>query len=84
MGLQRFAALPDGDALLELDVAALQPADDLLQLLQRFLEAQFLDVGVFALGSSLARRRGLAGTQFAASIRTPTCAATERDKPPRS
>jgi hypothetical protein len=44
--LQRLAALVDGDALLELDVAPLQTADDAFQLLERLLEAHVLDVEV--------------------------------------
>ena len=50
--LQNLAALVDRDALLELDVAALEPADDRLQFLERALEAHVLDVGV--LGGVLA------------------------------
>ena len=37
--LQNLAALVDRDLLLELDVAALEPVDDRLQLLERALEA---------------------------------------------
>ncbi len=46
MVAQSLAALVDRDALLELDVAALEPADDGLELLERALEAHVLDVGM--------------------------------------
>src|SRR5262249_35694163 len=46
MVLQRLAALIDVDALFELNVAPLQPADDALELLQRLLEGHVLDVAV--------------------------------------
>ena len=39
MLLQGLAALVDVDALLELHVAPLEPADDAFQLLERLLEA---------------------------------------------
>ena len=44
MRLQRLAALVDADRLVERHLAALQIFDDLLQRLQRLLEAQRLDV----------------------------------------
>jgi hypothetical protein len=42
---QRLAALVDGDRFLQLDLAAFEPGDDGLELLQRLLEAEPGDLG---------------------------------------
>ena len=61
MRLQRLAALVDRDRFLERDLAALEPLDDLLELLERLFERQVCDLrrGRRALSGIGCHRRGL-------------------------
>ena len=76
--LQRLAALVDRDRLGERHVAALEPADDLLELLQRLLEGQLFDAA--AVSASAMRLRS-SDRRAHAFISAATWAATESARP---
>jgi len=54
--VERLAALPELDRLVEADVATLEPADDLLELALRLLEQRLRGVGLLAHGATEATR----------------------------
>src|SRR6266851_5176292 len=83
--LERFAALVDRDRLLERHLALLEPLDDRFELLDRLLEGQPRDVGVFGHDPlSDDNRQSDPTSRAALPLRLPGAASKARQAPTRS